>query len=67
VAICVEVSGSNDGALVGTSFFNRPGRKKEAGETLCEALIPLQPVNANGNAVSKVSHRKIQFNLTCRV
>lgn len=62
----MEFGGLNDGALVGASFFSRPGRKKVAGETLCVVLIPLQPVT-NGNAASNTSHRKIQFNLTCRV
>ena len=31
--------------VFGASFFKRPGRKKEAGETLPPALIPPQPVN----------------------
>jgi hypothetical protein len=63
----MEFSASNDGALVGQSFFNKPGRKKLAGETLCEVLMPLQPEKTNGNAASNTSGKKFHLNRTCRV
>jgi hypothetical protein len=66
-AIWVGISGANAGALVGASFFSRPGRKKVAGETLWLALMPEHPVLASTSVASTAKPRKLQFNLTCRV
>ena len=40
-----------------------PGRRKVAGETLCEALIPLHPVPTSDSAGMIVSQRSFQFKL----
>jgi len=64
----VEVSVNAAGALVeGRSAFKSPGRKNEAGETLWLALMPLQPVLHNANAISIASAGKFLFILTCLV
>ena len=60
-------SGVNAGALVGQSFFSRPGRKKLAGETLCVVLMPLQPVMTSGHAASNDHRNTLWHNLTCRL
>jgi hypothetical protein len=46
----------------------KPGRKKVAGETLPEALIPLQPApDSKAKAGMIANRRNFQFNLTWRV
>ena len=65
MAISVEISGVKVGAFVGASFFNSPGRKKLAGETLWLAFTPPQPAAASDNAANRARHEKFQFNLTC--
>jgi len=67
MAISVEISGVRAGAFVGAAFFNSPGSKKLAGETLWLALMPPQPLAASDNAASRARHGKFQFNLTCGV
>jgi hypothetical protein len=47
------------------SFFKRPGRKKDAGETVVPALTPPQPPAKNGSGRNAIaSHANFQFNLT---
>jgi hypothetical protein len=58
------------GALVAgiASFFKRPGRKKDAGETLVPALTPPQPVIKKGSGSNAIASKaNFQFNLTCLV
>ena len=63
----MEMTGVKSAGLAGASFFNKPGRKKLAGETLCLALTPPQPATASGNTASRAKREKLQFNLTCRL
>ena len=63
----MEGTGVKPAGRAGASFFNSPGRKKLAGETLWLALMPLQPAPASGSAANRDSHRNFQLNLTCRV
>jgi hypothetical protein len=65
-AISMAIGGITAGALVGHSFFNNPGRKKLAGETLWLVLIPLQPATI-GNTAKTDSRSNLQLNLTCRL
>jgi hypothetical protein len=63
-------AGRTQGAFVAgiVSFFKRPGRKKDAGETDVPALTPPQPVAKKGKGSNAIaSHANFQFNLTCLV
>lgn len=61
----MEVCGNEAGALVGTLFFIRPGRKKDAGETLAPVLMPEQPTPANASASANIANNEnLQFNFT---
>jgi hypothetical protein len=64
------LTGSAQGAFVAgiASFFKRPGRKKDAGETVVPALTPPQPLTKNGSGRNAIaSQANFQFNLTCQV
>jgi len=59
-----------EGALVpgATSLRNRPGRKKDAGDTVVPALTPPQPPVKKGSGSNSIaSHINFQFNLTSLV
>jgi hypothetical protein len=66
---CASVGGSSGcgkGALfefVAGSMRNRPGRKNDAGETPCEALIPLHPAPKRA-AARKTGPMIFQFKRT---
>jgi tetratricopeptide (TPR) repeat protein len=59
---------ANEGAFVDACFTApRPGRKKDAGVTVCEALIPPQPIPA-AITIAVIANRNIfQFNFTISV
>lgn len=48
------------------SALSKPGNKKEAGETLWEVLMPLQPASSNASTGAATSHKYLcfQFNFT---
>jgi hypothetical protein len=43
--------------------LSKPGKKKEAGETLCEALIPPQPAVSRITAGTIANRKHLQLNL----
>jgi hypothetical protein len=64
------LTGNAQGAFVAgiVSFFKRPGRKKDAGETVVPALTPPQPATKKGSGSNAIaSQTNFQFNLTCEV
>jgi hypothetical protein len=52
------------GALVFTSFFNSPGKKNDAGETLVPVLMPLHPAPTRTIAAGIATNKKFQCNFT---
>lgn len=64
------LAGRAQGALVAgrVSFFKRPGRKKDAGETVVPPLTPPQPATKKGRGSNAIASKaNFQFNLTCLV
>jgi len=58
--------GSDNGSawVGGGSAFINPGSRKVAGETLCEAFMPLQPLAVRIRAEPNAIHNILVFNLT---
>lgn len=51
------------GCAGGGSARSKPGSRNDAGETLCDALMPLHPL-PNNTSAGTAAHRAIfQFNL----
>jgi len=56
--ICAPVAGA------GTVFIIKPGSRKVAGDTLCVALMPLQPAPSDTMVPPIANTAIFQFNLT---
>ncbi len=65
----MEFDGNMAGALVagGGLFFKMPGIRKSIGETVCDALMPPQPLENSASATNIANGTKFQFNLTCSI
>jgi hypothetical protein len=50
--------------VAGGSAFSRPGSRNVAGDTLWEALMPLQPVPQEATPASKTANATFLFKFT---